>query len=247
MLLCINLYAQPTDLFFIPETSLVSTLDTFTVRVNIANVVELHGYSITVKFPENLLECLDAEPGNFLGSGSFSFPTIRNDLGTVKFDQAILGTGSQSGSGNLFIIRFQAENTGADNLLFDKIDLRNAQNDTIPVCADSGYIQIGLTGIKEKFNSATKFSLDLSTFPNPFNSTLVVQYSLLKKQKVIISIYDLNGRKIKQLFSGTKSPGKHILMWDGTSSMGKFVASGIYLINVRGFKINKSTQITFIK
>lgn len=49
----------------------------------------------------------------------------------------------------------------------------------------------------------------ISTYPNPFNTTLTVECRLEQKADVDISLYDLNGRMIKHLFSAQQQQGDH--------------------------------------
>jgi Tol biopolymer transport system component len=67
-------------------------------------------------------------------------------------------------------------------------------------------------------------------YPNPFNPSTSIQFSLATAGKVNLSIYNVAGQKIRELVSNTEmTPGIHRVLWDGHDDLGKPVSSGIYL------------------
>ena len=58
-------------------------------------------------------------------------------------------------------------------------------------------------------NAAAGFenNLQLRTRPNPFNSTLLVQFNLPKPATVLINLYDVKGRRVEQVFNGQRGAG----------------------------------------
>jgi hypothetical protein len=49
----------------------------------------------------------------------------------------------------------------------------------------------------------------MQNYPNPFNSSTIIEYSVLKQSIVTISIYDIQGRKVKQLLNEFKNAGSY--------------------------------------
>ena len=82
------------------------------------------------------------------------------------------------------------------------------------------------------------FKLD-QNYPNPFNPVTVISYSLAKKGRVKIDIYDILGRHIRTLVDEVQSAGAYTTTWDGTESSGKSAATGIYLYRL---KVDGSVQ-----
>lgn len=68
-----------------------------------------------------------------------------------------------------------------------------------------------------------------SNYPNPFRSGTTIGIKLQEASEIRLEIFNIHGQRIKTLFSGRKNPGEHALIWDGTDSDNKHVASGIYL------------------
>jgi subtilisin-like proprotein convertase family protein len=65
-------------------------------------------------------------------------------------------------------------------------------------------------------------------YPNPFNSTTILNYSLASRADVSFMIYDVGGRLVREFENKNLEAGKHKLKWDGTDSNGEPVASGMY-------------------
>ncbi len=72
----------------------------------------------------------------------------------------------------------------------------------------------------------------LGAYPNPFNSTITIEFYLPKRSKVVAEIYDLLGRRIKTLADEDYSQGEHLLRWDGSNENGFTVSSGIYYLKI---------------
>ncbi|MFB0516613.1 MAG: glycosyl hydrolase 53 family protein [Candidatus Neomarinimicrobiota bacterium] len=70
----------------------------------------------------------------------------------------------------------------------------------------------------------------MPVYPNPFNTSTVVTYQIPDRSYLAISVYDLQGRLVRQLDSGIKEPGTHTLSWNGEDSNGVGVASGVYYL-----------------
>jgi len=71
-----------------------------------------------------------------------------------------------------------------------------------------------------------------SVFPNPFNPTVSITYSMIEDGEVGIKIFNQKGQLIKTLWSGHKSEGNYIIHWDGTNSDGSLCGSGVYFIRM---------------
>jgi len=69
----------------------------------------------------------------------------------------------------------------------------------------------------------------LPNVPNPFNPVTSVRFDLPVAAAVDLKIFDVRGRQVKTLASGTSFvAGRHSVSWDGTDDSGRAVASGVY-------------------
>ncbi|HEX9973247.1 MAG TPA: FlgD immunoglobulin-like domain containing protein, partial [bacterium] len=65
-------------------------------------------------------------------------------------------------------------------------------------------------------------------YPNPFNLSTTIAFQLSQPAKVLLAIYDLQGREIRTLLQETKTAGHYSVNWDGRDEAGNCVASGMY-------------------
>ena len=86
-----------------------------------------------------------------------------------------------------------------------------------------------------------------SAYPNPFNNTIKIDYSLEKRGHVDIEIFDTNGKWIKNLVGNLMSRGKHVVIWSGDDDNGNIISSGTYLVVIRFGTRIKSKKISLIK
>jgi hypothetical protein len=73
----------------------------------------------------------------------------------------------------------------------------------------------------------------LQNFPNPFNPSTTIQYWVAEENPVQITIYNVNGQKVRTLVTGTCTPGRYTTVWDGRDDRGLAVSSGLYLYRLR--------------
>jgi hypothetical protein len=97
------------------------------------------------------------------------------------------------------------------------------------------------------FNEALKpplpadFTLD-SVFPNPFNSSTTVRFSLPREEFVQLRVFDSMGRLQEELFSGRLSSGYHEVTWTP-----KALPSGVYLVEMSTPQIRQRAKALYLK
>ncbi len=77
-------------------------------------------------------------------------------------------------------------------------------------------------------SGAETVSTDLMNFPNPFNPSTTISFTLPNAGHAALDVYDLLGRHVITLFDESVSAGEHLVLWDGKDRYGASVASGIY-------------------
>ena len=65
-------------------------------------------------------------------------------------------------------------------------------------------------------------------YPNPFNPQTTLAYSLKDASGVSLVIYDVAGRRVRELVNEQRKPGVYKVVWDGRDGNGTQVASGVY-------------------
>jgi flagellar hook assembly protein FlgD len=68
--------------------------------------------------------------------------------------------------------------------------------------------------------------------PNPFNPSTTLSFNISIPGPVLISVHDLNGRRIRVLLDENRQSGSHQVTWDGRDGSGRTVASGTYFVRL---------------
>jgi Protein of unknown function (DUF3160)/FlgD Ig-like domain len=87
-------------------------------------------------------------------------------------------------------------------------------------------------------------------FPNPFNSSTIISFTIpaaLANSNAELSLYDIQGRLVKRLFSQKFPAGNFATRWDGTSSNGSSVATGVYFYHLVVGNQQQVGKMSFVK
>jgi len=90
-------------------------------------------------------------------------------------------------------------------------------------------------------NLPTEFSLE-QNFPNPFNPSTSIQFSLPIQSNIELSIYSMLGQKVATVFSGAKPAGIHSISFDASE-----LSSGVYLYQLRAGEFVQTRKFTLLK
>ncbi len=84
-------------------------------------------------------------------------------------------------------------------------------------------------------------------YPNPFNPSTTILYTLTRRQRVTLEIYDILGRVVDRLVDGAQESGEHRAEWMGVDQDGHAVASGIYLYRIISEEGTSCRKMTLVK
>ena len=71
------------------------------------------------------------------------------------------------------------------------------------------------------------------SYPNPFNPAVVLPLELATDAAgASLTVYDVLGRRVRQMWQGPLEAGRHRFTWDGCDEAGKAVAAGVYIYQV---------------
>ena len=84
-------------------------------------------------------------------------------------------------------------------------------------------------------------------FPNPFNPSTHIRFSLPKEALVRVHVLDASGRVIRELVRERKSPGTYLVRWDGRGEDGVVVTSGVYFYRFESPAYNRTMKMVFLK
>jgi serine protease len=86
-----------------------------------------------------------------------------------------------------------------------------------------------------------------SAWPNPFNASTRVSLTLDANADVNVAIYDVLGRNVATLHKGRLTAGSHDFSWNGVSSNGQPVATGVYIVEARAGEMHSRQKVVLMK
>jgi hypothetical protein len=87
-----------------------------------------------------------------------------------------------------------------------------------------------------------------SPYPNPFNPSTTIEYSIPTDGKVTLAIFNVSGALVRRLVDNEPvTAGTHRVEWDGRNDAGKIVASGIYLCTLRSAGSSSSVKLVLMR
>ncbi len=84
-------------------------------------------------------------------------------------------------------------------------------------------------------------------YPNPFNPTTHIDFSLKKAGKVEIVIYNITGQKVRTLVDGELEADDHSVVWNGKDDRGNQVSSGIYFYRLQTSETSQTRKMLMLK
>ena len=90
------------------------------------------------------------------------------------------------------------------------------------------------------------FSLG-DNFPNPFNSTTKIMFSLNKDFNIKIYVNDIRGHLIKSLTDGLYEKGTYTIDWNGKDNKGSNIVSGVYFYKILVDDNSFTKKMLFVK
>ena len=83
--------------------------------------------------------------------------------------------------------------------------------------------------------------------PNPFNPRTTIRFALPRAGHVHLTIYSLDGRRVRTLIDGERAAGQHAVTWEGRDDAGRAVATGTYFYSLRAGEHRQVRKMTLLK
>ncbi|MDP8208491.1 MAG: T9SS type A sorting domain-containing protein [Candidatus Electryonea clarkiae] len=87
--------------------------------------------------------------------------------------------------------------------------------------------------------------ISISVYPNPFNESVTINYTLPQTANVVLSVHNLLGQQVARVSDRRLSQGSHLLNW--TPSDQNFIASGIYFIRLTTPVMSKHQRVILLR
>ncbi|MCA1800876.1 MAG: family 10 glycosylhydrolase [Rhodothermaceae bacterium] len=173
---------------------------------------------------ENFTDTLQFSPGTVDGN-RLRFTTETGDGGTLKIP---VGNGGWQHAGTLYIDSSTDDTT---------VSILSSGTDGKPAAADAV-----MAAVNRKLSPGTAVSIEQEriaermhpgsatikvNYPNPFNPTTTIVYSVTEPSRIRITVHDLLGRTVATLTDAAATPGSHTVMFDAAG-----YASGLYMVRI---------------
>ncbi len=111
------------------------------------------------------------------------------------------------------------------------------------------------TGVDDENIHSSIFNIQLSNYPNPFQSSTTIRFTTENTEKnTEILIYNVKGQKVKTFdlecdnhVIATSSRMMHSISWNGKDDAGKSVSSGIYFYRLKSGNREKTKKMILMK
>lgn len=200
----------------------------------------MSGYSIDNLHPEAPMSlAFSTNPGavSLTWSGSvdddFSYFNIyRQDI--LTNEPAMVFTTTDS-----FYVDQELSDVGAYEYWVTAVDISGLESDASSIVS-------AVLSAEENMGMPTEFALK-QNYPNPFNPSTQIQYALPSESRVVISIYDLTGRKVRTLVNEVQSAGHRSVMWNATNEIGRPVSAGMYIYTIQAGDFTQNRKMVLMK
>ncbi|TKJ40998.1 hypothetical protein CEE37_04860 [candidate division LCP-89 bacterium B3_LCP] len=102
--------------------------------------------------------------------------------------------------------------------------------------------QEGATGVITDHNAKPKTSELVHAYPNPFNSTTTISFSLPVASDINLSVYDLSGNLVANLVEGSRPAGDNSVEFNAAD-----LASGMYIYRLETENAVSTGKLIYLK
>jgi len=86
-----------------------------------------------------------------------------------------------------------------------------------------------------------------NNYPNPFNPTTTINFSIKNNVHVHLEIFNMLGEHVSSLVNKNYNPGNYSIIWNGKDDSGNDVNSGIYIYKLSSNNFYKSKTMVLLK
>jgi len=84
-------------------------------------------------------------------------------------------------------------------------------------------------------------------FPNPFNPSTTIEFSVPEAGRTAVRIYDVQGKRLATLVDDTMGPGVYRIRWNGSADDGRELSSGVYFARVESRLGRDAARVMMLK
>jgi hypothetical protein len=173
------------------------------------------------------------EPDNGLGDGNTIGDIKEATFGRPDVAFQLRAERSGTGTGRIYSIIYAAEDCSG-NVAYDTVQVSVPHNggfeDNEPLIPETPSVTTLLPG-----------------YPNPFNPTIAIPFSLAAKELVSLQVFDTQGRLVRTLCNDIMPEGTHEAIWDGRDNAGGQAAAGMYFARFRAGTYEMTRKLVMVR
>jgi trimeric autotransporter adhesin len=215
--------------FWLVAPSQVSPGSEALAELHLAGTGHMRGFSARLAWDASVVEPSGWSSGGLLEGQSGI--VLSGRPGTV--DAARFGAaGGLAGEGVVAVLRFRVLRSGDPGLRLASVDARDPANHKLPA---------GAVSLADRPALPTETAL-LAPQPNPARGSVLLAFTLSTPGPVELSVFSVDGRRVRSLMSGQQAAGVYRLAWDGQDESRRPAAAGVYYLQLSagGRRFNRS-------
>ena len=208
------------------------------------NPQNIYSLALDLKYNPEYLEIVSMDYASEMSSALISEGTTedKSEVKIAAADDAVLPLDR-----NLVHVRFRMKKD-FDTDENGKIYLRNYRLNEMNSVQNGDSVNFGiLTAVKQQASSIPAEFVLKANYPNPFNPTTTIAFGLPEKANIHLTIFNVVGQEIAELYSGELSAGYHQLQWNGRNQSDYAAPSGIYFYRMDAVGLNDAKHFTDTK
>ena len=112
----------------------------------------------------------------------------------------------------------------------------------------SGILTIDtVTAVRDDAHALPPATILAAIYPNPFNPRTMIEFELAGTGPIELAIYDVRGRLVRVMDSGSRSAGRYQATWDGQDSDGRAVPTGTYFCRLSTPQGSQTRKLTLAR
>ncbi|HHJ53524.1 MAG TPA: hypothetical protein ENJ89_10045, partial [Caldithrix abyssi] len=153
-----------------------------------------------------------------------------DELASFRTDSTLEGLGNSSFGQNYSYLDTEISDGVTYWYKLVDVDFAGQRNEHGPVKVTAHFQQGALRSVYDG-GLPVRYAI-LPNYPNPFNPETRIRFEIPADQQdaapISVTVFDVTGRKVKELYTGRPMAGRYELIWQGKDQSGKLVPSGVY-------------------
>jgi hypothetical protein len=212
--------AASADRLVLGVPATVAAGDEFAVTLRLEGTGKVQALSAALAWDATVVAPASVEAGQWLTQLDGVALSPRPGVADV----ALLGRRDSgfSGEGVVAVVHFRALKAGAPGVTVASLTARDAGNGDVDVASS----------VDKALPAVPAVTMLAPAFPNPFRGETNVEFSLAKPGPVTITVFAVDGRRVRTIADGRWEAGVYRLKWDGHDDEGHAASAGVYFLQM---------------